>query len=221
MKSYELYKCLFEHFGPQNWWPGDTPVEIVIGAILTQNTSWINVEKAIQKLKEEKALSINAIIKMEQEKLASLIRSSGYYNQKAERLKLLFQELLRDFGALENLKNFPAKDARLWLLNRKGVGPETADSILLYALEKPYFVIDTYTMRIASRIPIAPDNISKDYHMLQKYIMNELPDDIVVYNEYHALFVALGKDFCNPRPKCLLCPVNELCSFEGSNAEKT
>lgn len=207
MDVLELYNTLFTHFGAQGWWPGDTPEEIVTGAVLTQNTAWANVEKAIQNLKEAHILSARGIMDAPIDQLTRCIRPSGYYNQKAARLQLFFRELLKDYGDIGALASLPLPESRKWLLARKGIGPETADSILLYACNKTIFVIDAYTRRISSRIPLCQKEVTENYADLQAFFMDNLPSDSALYNEYHALFVALGKYFCRPVPRCSECPV--------------
>jgi endonuclease-3 related protein len=172
--------------------------EIIIGAILTQNTNWKNVEKAIFNLNKAKLVDINKIKKINKKKLASLIRPSGYYNQKAEKLKIV-----ADFFS----KN--KNPTREQLLEVKGIGPETADSILLYALNKPFFVVDAYTKRIFSRIGLCNGKCS--YDELQKLFHKNLPKKTKLFNQYHALLVELGKNFCKKKPLCKECPLNKLC----------
>ncbi|MGA2171875.1 MAG: endonuclease III domain-containing protein [Sedimentisphaerales bacterium] len=205
----EIYDLLFSRFGPQKWWPGDTPFEVIIGAILTQNTNWTNVEKAITNLKKAKVLSPNELHKLDIKQLAELIRPAGYYNIKAKRLKNFLDWLFENYaGKLENLENVPTAELRQQLLSIKGIGPETADSILLYALNRPVFVVDAYTARIAFRHHLIDEGA--DYHQIQELFESNLPSDIKLFNEYHALLVHLGKDFCRPAPKCSGCPVNHL-----------
>jgi len=198
-KIIKIYNRLLKSFGKQHWWPivsKNKQFEIIIGAILTQNTSWKNVEKAINNLKKNNLISINKILKINVKKLAFLIKSSGYYNQKAERLKII-----ADF--LKNNKN-PTRDE---LLNIKGIGPETADSILLYAFNKPVFVIDAYTKRIMKKLGYKQE----EYNKLQKLFENNLPKKYRLFNEYHALLVELGKNYCRKQPVCKECPVKDLC----------
>jgi endonuclease-3 related protein len=212
----KIYSTLYKTFGPQGWWPttpknqlhpkhnGIIPkntkqmFEIIIGAILTQNTSWKNVEKAIFNLNREKLVDINKIKKINLKKLASLIKPSGYYNQKAEKLKIAAQFFSKN-------KN-PTRDE---LLAVKGIGPETADSILLYAFKKPYFVIDAYTKRIFSRLGLCDGKCS--YNELQELFYKNLPKKTKLFNEYHALIVELGKQFCTTKPKCKECILKNSC----------
>ncbi|MCG2709753.1 MAG: endonuclease III domain-containing protein [Thermodesulfovibrionales bacterium] len=210
-----IYKKLFKSFGPQNWWPGDTPFEVAVGAILTQNTNWGNVEKAINNLKKEKVLNAKAIHDMPVNRLASLIRHAGYFNVKAKRLKAFIDFLVNDYhGSMKNMKKEEMHSLRKKLLSVNGIGPETADSILLYALDKPIFVIDAYTKRVLSRHNIlghVADSTLRDetYDKFQELFHLSLKKDVKLYNEYHALFVRVGKTFCKPKPKCESCPLKD------------
>lgn len=202
----DIYKRLYGEFGPQYWWPGRTRFEVIVGAILTQNTSWTNVEKAIRNLKREKLLTPESLSRSAQGRIAGLIRPSGYYNIKTARIKNFLEFLNREYaGSLT--KMFRAQDTvlREKLLAVKGIGPETADSILLYAGNKPVFVIDAYTRRIFSRHGMAQPDI--EYGKLQEMFMAGLPRDAGIYNEYHALIVRVGKDLCRTRPRCDVCPL--------------
>jgi endonuclease-3 related protein len=201
-----MYHKLYHAFGPQHWWPGDSPFEIAVGAILTQNTTWVNVEKAIESLKKKKALNAKGIHEMKTEKLALLIRPAGYFNVKAKRLKAFIHFLMNDYhGSMKSLRNEEMKTLRMKLLNVHGIGPETADSILLYALNKPVFVIDAYTKRTLSRHNIIRDDES--YERIQDLFYVTLKRDAELFNEYHALFVRLGKTFCRKKPICNGCPL--------------
>ncbi len=202
-----VYERLHEFFGPQEWWPGETALEVVIGAVLTQNTNWANVEKAIQNLKNAGLLSFPLLQAIPLEGLAEYIRPSGYYNIKARRLKNLFQMIEEEYqGELDLLLGDTLKNSRENLLSVKGVGPETADSILLYAAHQPVFVIDTYTHRVFSRHQLVPEE--SDYHSLQEEFLGRLPGDVSLFNEYHALIVAVAKEFCKKkRPRCQECPL--------------
>ncbi len=204
-----IYKALFKKFGPQGWWPGDTPLEIAIGAILTQQTTWKNVEKAIASLKKAKALSAKAIWDLPDKEVEALIRSAGYFRQKTKKLKIFCQHLLRYYdGKIEALVEKPLEEARKELLHLWGIGDETADSILCYAGNRKTFVIDAYTKRIFSRLKILTTD---SYEKLKRFCEEKLPQDLYVYQEFHALLVALGKDFCKPRPKCDKCPLSKAC----------
>ncbi len=202
----EIYRLLYQYFGPQHWWPAETPFEVIIGAILTQNTAWDNVTKAIENLKKANVLSCEAIFDIPVEKLAQLVRPSGYFNQKARRLKNFCYFLSENYGC--DLKTMFTEDMyvlRKKLLSVKGIGPETADSILLYAGDLPIFVVDTYTYRILSRHNIIPEETS--YEEIQALFMDSLDNDIDLFKEYHALIVMTGKNYCKKKPKCEGCPL--------------
>jgi len=205
----EIYRLLFESFGPQHWWPGETQFEIIIGAILTQNTSWANVEKAIANLKSAELLNPTALHSLGHSQLAELIRPAGYFNIKAKRLKSFLDWLFENYdGRLRNLEGVETYQLRAELLSVKGIGPETADSILLYAFDRPVFVVDAYTARIAVRHQLMEPDAG--YEQLQDLFQSNLPQDAQLFNEYHALLVRLGKDFCKPTPKCPACPLQHL-----------
>ncbi len=206
----EIYRILYNHYGPQGWWPADSPFEVMVGAVLTQNTSWQNVDKAIAVLKERKLLSLKRLVLIDEQELAGLIRASGYYNLKARRLKNLLLMIERQFdGDLDRLFETGIDAARESLLAVKGIGPETADSILLYAGNLPVFVIDAYTHRLFSRHHLVPEEC--DYQTMQELFMDCLPEDAVLFNEYHALIVATVKEFCKKNnPRCAVCPLAAL-----------
>ena len=205
----DIYDRLYSHFGPQYWWPGDTPFEIAVGAILTQNTNWSNVEKAITNLKKAKKLNSKALQSISHAELALLIRPAGYFNIKADRLKHFIDFLADHYnGSMKKMSADETLVLREKLLGVKGIGPETADSILLYALVKPVFVIDAYTKRILSRHKLVSEKAA--YHDLQDIFYESLPQDIKQFNEYHALIVMLGKDYCRPKPRCEGCPLQGL-----------
>lgn len=204
----ELYDKLYTFYGPQHWWPGDTPFEVAVGAILTQNTNWGNVEKAIGNLKEHKALNAKVIHWMPADRLASLIRPSGYYNIKAKRLRAFIDLLVGKYGgSMARMKRGGTETLRKELLAVNGIGQETADSILLYALGKPVFVIDAYTKRVLSRHGLMDMNAS--YEEYQNLFHRECDEDISLFNEYHALLVSVGKEHCRPQPRCGGCPLSE------------
>jgi len=205
----KIYETLYKAYGPRHWWPGETPFEVMVGAILTQNTSWRNVEKAIQKLKGKGVLNPQGIHHLKKSQLASLIRSSGYYQVKADRLKAFVDFIFKEYGAIIERMGRERMDVlRGKLLEVKGIGPETADSILLYGLKKPIFVVDAYTKRILSRHGIISEKAS--YQEVQKLFMEHLPHDERLFNEYHALLVHLGKTLCKKIPRCDLCPLNSI-----------
>lgn len=206
----EIYDLLYERFGPQDWWPAKTQFEVIVGAILTQSTSWRNVEKAISNLNDAGVLSLDGLLETDIHELAELIRPSGYYNMKARKLKAIACFLSEDSGSdLDLLFERPLDEVRRDLLSVYGVGPETADSILLYAGGLPSFVIDAYTYRIFGRLGIIPEDLT--YEKARSFFMENLPSSAPLYNEYHALIVTLGKEICISRnPKCNLCPVKPL-----------
>lgn len=205
----EIYKRLYQAYGPRHWWPGESALEIMVGAILTQNTSWRNVEKAIQSLKDKGVLTIEGIHRLKTSELGALIRSSGTYRVKADRLKAFIGFLIGQYeGDLQKMKKEPLDRLRRRLLEVKGVGPETADSILLYALGKPVFVVDAYTKRILLRHGIASPRSS--YEEIRRLFMDHLPFNEQLFNEYHALLVYLGKKVCKKVPQCDLCPINNI-----------
>ena len=194
------------HYGPTHWWPGDSPFEVAIGAILTQNTAWSNVEKAIACLKRGRLLSPKRMLEAPVSQLEEAIRSSGYYRQKAERLRT-FCAFLRDQygGSMARMAATPMMDLRHALLALKGIGPETADDILLYACDKPVFVVDAYTGRIFHRCGLVAERIA--YEPLQRLVHDHLPADVPLFKELHGLLVWTGKDFCRKTPRCTGCPL--------------
>jgi endonuclease-3 related protein len=205
-KLLKLYKVLYEAFGPQHWWPARTKFEIIVGAILTQNTAWPNVEKAIANLNRRKLLSPSSIKNIKKKRLASLIRPAGYYNIKTDRLKSFSNFLFDKYnGSLRKMFSQDTHSLRKELLEVRGIGKETADSILLYAGKKPIFIVDAYTRRILSRHNIVASN--SDYDFIQHLFMKNLPCDESLFGEYHALLVKLAKDRCRKKPKCGLCPI--------------
>ena len=204
-----VYRRLYKAYGPRHWWPGETPFEVTVGAILTQNTSWRNVEKAIQRLKAKGVLSPQGIYRLKRSRLGSLIKSSGYYRIKADRLKSFMDFLFTEYdGDLRRMKRERLVALRKELLGVKGIGPETADSVLLYALKKPIFVVDGYTKRVLSRHGVISEKAS--YGEVQRVFMDHLPHDEKLFNEYHALFVHLGKTLCRKIPRCEICPLKSI-----------
>jgi endonuclease-3 related protein len=222
----QLYECLHHHFKQQNWWPvdavyhqdhhSDPRFEIIIGAILTQNTAWTNVEKALQNLKNDNALTLNAIVQMDEDTLRTMIQSSGFFNQKARRL-LLFTSYLHEkyHGDLTAFFSRDTREIRKELLSLHGIGPETADSILLYAGNHPIFVIDAYTKRICTRLPLSLKSVT--YDDIQSYFEKSFENTLLreervpVYRELHALLVKLAKTFCRKTPACERCPLVSRC----------
>ena len=207
----DIFRRLLACFGPQHWWPGDTPFEVMVGAILTQSASWHNVELAIESLKQAGNLSPKALRQIPMADLAGHIHSSGYYNAKAKKLKAMVTWLGGYEDDLGRAFAGELYDKRNELLDIHGVGPETADSILLYAGGKPVFVIDAYTRRITERIGIAPQKDS--YDAFQRLFTSNLEQDAWLFNEYHALLVKLGKDVCRKKPLCHICGLKEMCSY--------
>lgn len=205
----EIFRLLLDFFGPQHWWPGQTRFEIMVGAILTQNTSWSNVAKAIANLKAAGCLDPNALHALDLARIEALIRPAGYFRLKAKRLRNLTQWLADEYERdCERLDEIDTPRLREELLGISGIGPETADSILLYALDRPVFVVDTYTARVAVRHHLIEPNLT--YESLQDLFTSNLEPDVALYNEFHALLVCIGKDFCKPKPKCAACPLNPL-----------
>lgn len=204
-----IYGILLYHFGHRGWWPGEHPFEIIVGAILTQNTNWKNVEKALHNLKQAKALSIKAIHGMPTQELAELIRPSGYYNQKALKLQNFTAFLKKNYrGSLKRMFREETTALREQLLAVKGIGPETADSILLYAGAHPVFVIDLYTYRVLTRHGWIAEDAA--YDDIQSFFQDTLPVDIDLYKDFHAQFVAVGNQFCKRTARCEECPLSHL-----------
>lgn len=204
-----IYRTLFKHFGPQRWWPAESPFEVMIGAILTQNTSWKNVEKAVGRLKQSGCLSPSALRMVPHARLAAMIRPAGYFNVKARRIRSFLAFFFTEYqGNLKRMFSENGTSLRERLLSVSGIGPETADSILLYAGGHPIFVVDNYTRRILARHRLVGEDI--DYHSLQEVFMKNLPRDPALFNEYHALLVKVGKDLCKKDPLCSLCPLYPL-----------
>ncbi len=203
----QVYRRLYRHYGELNWWPGESPLEISVGAILTQNTAWTNVEKAIESLKKTRSLSAKVLNRLSHGRLARLIKPAGYFNVKARRLKNFISYLQDRYqGSLAKMFHQETGRLRTELLSINGTGPETADSILLYAGQKPVFVIDAYTKRILSRHGVM--SYEKSYDEFQNLFMKHLSPDVSLYNQYHAMIVNVGKDFCRKRPLCHSCPLN-------------
>jgi endonuclease-3 related protein len=202
-----IYHALFEHYGNLRWWPAKTPYEVIVGAVLTQNTAWGNVEKAIANFSGE--LSPERVISMGMDELVEIIRPAGFFNQKAAYLK----EITAWFGKygfnVTAVRKLPLEQIRAELLSVRGVGRETADSILLYAFGFPSFVVDAYTMRLLSRLPI---DAGRSYEEVKAYFERELPRDVEIYNNFHALIVVNAKEHCRKKPVCAKCPLSEMCA---------
>ncbi len=206
----EIYERLLAAFGPQGWWPAEDDFEMVVGAILTQSTAWVNVEKAIASLKAAGVLTPAALDALPEERLAAMIRPSGYFNAKARKVKAFCRHLTeRHGGSLESLFHVKLPDLREELLSIWGIGPETADSIVLYGARQPIFVVDAYTRRIFGRLGLTPPDAS--YDQLQRPFMANLSSSVPLFQEYHALLVVLGKELCRPTPACPRCPLRDLC----------
>ena len=204
----EVYRRLHAAHGPQHWWPGDSAFEIMVGAVLTQNTAWTNVEKAIANLKRARALTSEAIVKAPHKKLAAWLKPSGYFNIKAKRLKAMCRWLVEQ-GGVRKLARLNTHDLRSALIVVYGIGPETADDIVLYAFNRPVFVIDAYTRRIFSRLGLIKGD--EGYETLRHLFENSLKLDVPLFNEYHALIVKHGKDICRKRPLCSDCCLGDCC----------
>ncbi|MDO8616646.1 MAG: hypothetical protein Q7T33_13075 [Dehalococcoidia bacterium] len=206
----QVHDRLLAAYGPQRWWPGETPFEVIVGAILTQSAAWTNAERALANLRRAGALSPAGLIAIGEGELAALIRPSGFFNAKARSLKAL-ADLLRDRygGDIGRLLRTPGAPLRTLLLATHGIGPETADAIVLYAAGRPSFVIDAYTRRTFSRLGLTPARDT--YEDWRRLFMDNLPADAPLFNEYHALIVRHGKEACRKRPLCARCPLLDLC----------
>ncbi len=204
----EIYRILYENFGSQHWWPGETKFEIVIGAVLTQNTSWKNVERSIAELKSRNLLDYEKVLNVDENELSEIIKSSGFYKQKASRLKELVLKIKENYGTFEN---FLKKGERDFLLSIKGIGMETADSILLYAMDRPYFVVDAYTLRIFKRTGLTDNEQKKNYEKIREMVEKAFQKNVKDLQELHALLVKLGKEYCKKKPVCDACPLKEKC----------
>lgn len=219
IRFLDVYKRLFNHFGPRHWWPAETALEVIVGAILTQQVAWRNVETAIANLKRRNVFDPVSLLAVPDEELWELIRPTRFFRQKVARLKDLCRVVMEEFDG--DLSAFLAQEPnalRTRLLAIRGIGKETADSIVLYAAKQPVFVIDSYTHRIFSRLGLTTG--SESYDALQEQFVKNLPRDVGLFNEYHALIVALGHHICfNRNPDCARCPLNELCRHGLSNPD--
>lgn len=212
----KIYSRLLTAHGPQHWWPGETPFEIMVGAVLTQNTAWVNVERAIANLKRADALSPEAIAGAHPRRLATWLKPSGYFNVKAKRLRAFCRWLIAQ-GGIERLARLPTDELRRALLAVHGIGPETADDMLLYAFERPVFVIDAYTRRVFRRLGVVGG--TEDYESLRSLFEQALGPDVPVYNEYHGLIVRHGKDVCRTVPRCGDCCLAAHCGERAPRAK--
>lgn len=213
-----IYDSLRGRFGHQAWWPGQTPLEICVGAILTQNTNWKNVEKAIANLLAAGILGVPELHAIGHQQLAELIRPAGYYNIKAKRLKNFIAHVHKGHG--DDLAAFldrPVETLREELLSINGIGRETADSMILYAAGKPTFVIDAYTCRVLLRHGLI--GVEDDYESVKELLESALPRDVELWNDFHAQFVAVGKEYCRPTARCPGCPLEHLPHDLNAGAE--
>ncbi|NLY89272.1 MAG: endonuclease III domain-containing protein [Firmicutes bacterium] len=214
----EIFHRLLAHFGPRHWWPAKTPFEVIVGAILTQAVAWYNVEKAITCLEEAGLLTPEALYRCPTERLETMIRATRYYREKAKKIKAFLTYLFQNHGGdLDRMFRLPPDRLRRELLEIYGIGEETADSILLYAGGFPFFVVDSYTKRIFSRLGLLPEKAG--YRMVQDFFQTRLPKDPQLFNEYHAQLDALGHYLCKARPLCPECPLLDLCAYARENRE--
>ena len=208
----EIYRRLFDAYGPQGWWPSEGPFETIVGAILTQNTAWTNVDKALANLWQAELMTPSAIRQVPEGELAEIIKPSGYFNTKARKLKAVAEHLALYDDDTDRWRSREAKELRAELLSVYGIGPETADDIVLYVADLPSFVMDTYTIRLVDRIGIAPKR--KRYADYQALFEDNLTRDAQMFNEYHALMDAHAKDICHKRnPVCPECVLRDMCKL--------
>ncbi len=216
-----VYSQLYREYGPQGWWPGDGPLDVVIGAILTQSAAWTNVEQALVNLKGAGCWSLDAIHRKPQDELATIIRPSGYFNAKARKLKAFAGHVVINYaGDLDRFLSLALAPLRDELLSIHGIGPETADDIILYAAEKPSFVIDAYTRRIVDRLGIAPEGMPDTYDAHRTLFQHHLAPDTGMFNEYHALLDRHAKETCAKVPRCAGCCLLEMCATGGASAQR-
>ncbi len=216
-----IYQLMFDHFGPRHWWPAETPFEVIVGAILTQSVAWRNVETAIANLKQRGLLDPVALLAAPDEVIEEAIRPTRYYRMKRRKLQAFCRYLVdKHQGNLAELFQRPLAELRAELLGIWGLGPETVDSILLYAGGMPSFVVDAYTKRIWARLGVHPEDI--DYELLRAYFMDNLPEDLQLYNEFHALIVGVGNRYCRvKKPLCGECPLQNRCQHPIAGKEKS
>ena len=209
----EIYQRLYQRYGPQGWWPGDGPLDVIIGAILTQSAAWTNVEMAIRNLKDANCWSLQAIHESPVDELAAIIRPSGYFNAKARKLKAFAGHVIEQYGGcLSTLLDRDMEPLRQELLAIHGIGPETADDILVYAAMKPSFVIDSYTRRIVGRIGLLPERPAVGYATYQSLFHDNLSGEVSLFNEYHALLDQHAKAACGKVPICSGCCLEDICA---------
>ena len=207
----KIYDKLLNHFGNQNWWPAETKFEVIVGAILTQQTSWKNVEKSIKNLKDKNVLEPKKLFNLPVKRLESLIKPCGFFKVKTKRLRSFLEFFVENYDSnLDIMFETSLNDLRNNLLSVHGIGPETCDSILLYAGDKPIFVVDAYTLRLCERYPIIN---SRNYEEVRKFFEKNLPKDVNLFKEFHALIVELGKNYCKTKPKCVECPLKRGCEY--------
>ena len=210
----KVFDLLLDDLGPQFWWPGESPFEVMVGAVLVQNTAWKNVERAISNLREADLLEPHALLELDLAELEQLIRPAGYFRMKAKRLRCLLNFFVDEYeGSIEVMSAADRFQLREQLLSVHGIGPETADSILLYALDMPAMVVDTYTHRVFARHGWV--DYETDYHQLQEHLASELPEDVSLYNELHALLVNVGHNYCRKTPRCDQCPLHDMLPEGG------
>jgi endonuclease-3 related protein len=209
-----VYGRLRDRYGPAGWWPGESSFEVCVGAILVQNTAWVNVERTLVSLRRRGLLSFEALDRRPPSRLAPLLRSSGTFRVKARRLRAFLDFLGAEYGGqVEGMRAERPEALRRKLLAVPGIGPETADSIALYAAGKPLFVVDAYTRRVFSRLGLLRGDLP--YAEVQQFVEERLPRDTDLYNDYHAQLVRLGQEACRPRPRCAECPLDDLCPKQG------
>jgi len=206
-----VYQRLLAHFGQQRWWPAETAFEVIVGAILTQRTSWRNAAKAIKRLREQGFMEPKLLAEAEPAQIADLVRASGFYEEKAVRLIEASKQIVLH-GGLERLFDRPTEELRMLLLSWRGIGPETSDAILLYAAGRLSFPVDAYTMRMVARLGFRENR----YREIKTLFEAAMLKDLVVYKEFHALIDELGKTYCKAKPKCVSCPLSDLCKIERS-----
>lgn len=201
---------LYSHFGDTGWWPAESPDEVIMGAILTQNTAWKNVEMSLKRMKARGILSLEDLAKAEPEELGNIVRSSGFFHQKSSRLVSISSAILETYGSIAGMGNVGVEELKSFLISQKGVGQETMDCILLYVLDKPEFVVDKYTIRILGRVGIQGSSTVKG---VKEYVEDGFSGGTPGMRNLHGMFVELAKDFCNVKPKCSGCPVRKKCDY--------